>query len=451
MATPVIMPKLEMSQETATIIEWLKLEGDQVENGEPLFVVETDKVTIEIESPAAGILSGIRYPSQQVVPVTEIIAYVLLPGEEVPAADLQPVVPRAEAIVEKKSKGRATPVARRLAEAHGVDVSSLRGTGTGLRITREDVEAALATEPGPMFAEPSNKVRATPAARRVARERGVDLGTVTGTGPRGRVQAADVPSFVQDPSTAAESATDLTLAARAIPLRGIRRTIAERMTFSYQTAPHITLTVRVVMDSFEETRAQLNAKAEATGQAHISATALIVKAVSWTLTRHPWLNSTLRDETIHLLPEINIGIAVSLVEGLIVPTVRQADRKSVSQIAAEVNDLSSRARNNQLAPADVADGTFTVTHLGPFGIEPFTAIINPPQAAILAVGTIQKEVVVDAGDPTLSDAPASDAVTVRPVMRLTLSADHRVVDGAVAAHFMRDLREGLETPALLLW
>ena len=215
------------------------------------------------------------------------------------------------------------------------------------------------------------------------------------------------------------------------------------------------------MSGFEETRTQLNAKAEATGQTHVSATALITKAVAWALARHPWLNSTLRDETIHLLSEINIGIAVALEEGLIVPTVRHADRKSISQIAAEVYDLSRRARNNQLTPADVADGTFTVTNLGPLGIEQFTAIINPPQAAILAVGAMQNEVMVlpedskpnaaTSGDLAFAGAFAGSEIAVRPAMRMTLSADHRVVDGAVAAHFMRDLREGLETPALLLW
>jgi len=258
-----------------------------------------------------------------------------------------------------------------------------------------------------------------------------------------------------------------------IPLQGMRRTIAERMTASYQTVPHITFTVRVDMSAFERARAQLNARAEATGQPRVSATALFVKAVAWALKHHPWLNSTLRqcsgqalrqaqgkhlrqaqgrhlrqrsgqalrDEEIHLLPEINVGVAVALEEGLIVPVVHQADRKSVAEIGAEVNDLATRAREGQLTPADVTGGTFTVSNLGPFGIEQFTAIINPPQAAILAVGATRPEPVVD----------EEGEVVVRPVMRMTLSADHRVVDGATAARFLADLREALEAPTLLLW
>jgi pyruvate dehydrogenase E2 component (dihydrolipoamide acetyltransferase) len=278
-------------------------------------------------------------------------------------------------------------------------------------------------------------VRATPAARRVARERGVDLSVVPGSGPRGRVQAADVLAFA--PAAVPEGLAEV------IPLHGMRRTIAERMSASYRTAPHIALTVRVDMGDLEEARARLNAKsqAEAAGGPHVSVTALIVKAVAWTLKRHPWLNSTLREEAIHLLPEINVGVAVALPQGLIVPVVSRADRKGVAEIAAEVQDLTDRAREGRLAPADVAGGTFTVTNLGPLGIEQFTAIINPPQAAILAVGVTQPEVVPD----------DVHQVTVRPVMRMTLSADHRIVDGAVAAHFLNDLREALETPALLLW
>lgn len=226
-----------------------------------------------------------------------------------------------------------------------------------------------------------------------------------------------------------------------IPLQGMRRTIAERMTASYQTAPHITLTVRVDMGAFEEARAQLNARAEATGQPRISVTALLVKAVAQTLRRHPWLNSTLRDQEIHLLPEININVAVALDDGLIVPVVHGADGKSVAEISAEVRDLVARAREGRLTPADVTGGTFTISNLGPFGIEQFTAIINPPQAAILAVGITRPEPVAD----------EEGRVTVRPVMRMTLSADHRIVDGAVAAHFLTDLREVLENPILLLW
>ena len=471
MANPVIMPKLEMAQETATVIEWLKQEGEQVEKGEPLLTVETDKVTIEIESPASGILAGVRVGPQQVVPVTEIIAYILQPGEELP--EELPQVTKAPAPPPPQAPPTppvaATFVAQRLAAAHGVDLSTVAGTGPGGRITKTDVElvlseaegAALAAPARPAAEPPSSKVRATPAARRVARERGVDISAVTGSGPRGRVQAADALALALTSGPSPE----IGRGENVIPLQGMRRTIAERMTASYQTTPHITFTVRVDMSAFEGTRARLNARAEATGQPRVSATALFVKAVAWALKRHPWLNSTLRqaqgrhlrqaqgrhlrqrsgqalhEEEIHLLSEINVGVAVALEEGLIVPVVHQADCKSVAEIGAEVNDLATRAREGQLTPADVTGGTFTVSNLGPFGIEQFTAIINPPQAAILAVGATRPEPVVD----------EEGEVVVRPMMRMTLSADHRVVDGATAARFLDDLREALETPTLLLW
>jgi pyruvate dehydrogenase E2 component (dihydrolipoamide acetyltransferase) len=440
MAIPVIMPKLEMSQETSTVVEWLKQEGETVVKGEPLLTIETDKVTIDIESPGSGILVGVRVGPQEVVPVTDIIAYILQPGEELPqeagpGAVSPPsesaIVPTTSATTEAEA---ATPVAQRLAAAHSVDLSAVVGTGAGGRVTKADVELVLsAPQPRPEQAPPG-KVRATPAARRFARERGIDLATVAGSGPQGRIQAADVAAFVPIPAGEAPSA-------EVVPLTGIRHTIAARMTASSQTIPHITLTLRVDMNNLEEMRTRLNSKAEAEGLPRVSVTVLLVKAVAWALKRNRFLNSTLKDEEIHLLPEVNVGVAVALEEGLIVPVLRQADRKSVSELSAEVSDLTIRAREGRLTPSDVAGGTFTISNLGPFGIEQFTAIINPPQAGILAVGTTQPEVVVD----------GEGQIAVRPMIRVTLSADHRIVDGAVAARFLADLREALEAPTLLLW
>ena len=429
MPVPVINPKLEMAQEAATVVEWLKREGERVEKGEPLLTVETDKVTVEVESPASGVLAGVRAVPGQVVPVTEVIAYILQPGEELSESASQQIGRLADLPL-PLSSAPATPVAQRLAAAAGVDLSAVQGTGLRGRVTKVDVMAAAAPPPG--------KVRATPAARRSAREQEVDLQTIAGSGPRGRVQAADVATVALTPGPSPQIGRGETV---VVPLAGMRRTIAERMTASYREAPHITFTVRVDMSGFERVRAQFNARAEAAGVPRASVTALIVKAVAWALKRHPYLNSTLRGEEIHLLPEVNVGVAVALEEGLIVPVVREADRKGVAEITAGVHDLTVRAREGQLGPADVAGGTFTVSNLGPFGIEQFTAIINPPQAAILAVGATQPEPVVD----------EEGQVVVRPVMRMTLSADHRVVDGAIAARFLADLREALEAPALILW
>lgn len=216
--------------------------------------------------------------------------------------------------------------------------------------------------------------------------------------------------------------------------------IAERLTASYQNIPHISFTARVDMSGFNAARAELNAHAAAAGLPRVSVTALMVKAVAYALQRHPWLNSSLLGDEIHLRKDINVGVAVALETGLIVPVVRQADRKGLAQLAAEVDDLSARARAGQLTPADVSGGTFTISNLGPFGVEQFTAIINPPQAAILAVGATQLEAV-----------PLADGtIAARPVLRLTLSADHRIVDGAVAARFLGDLQALLAAPTSML-
>jgi len=404
-ATPVIMPKFEMSQETAIVVEWLKQEGEEVKKGEPLLTVETDKVTMDVEAPATGILAGVQAAPGQVVPVTQVIAYILAPGERLDESASRRV--SAEQIANRESQITAAPIT-----------------------------------PAPL----PERVRATPVARRIARERGVNLATMTGSGPRGRIQAADVRAAASAPSTPLMAGPGPSPEVRGgeaeiVPLQGMRRTIAERMTASYQTAPHITFTVRVDMSGFERVRAQFNAKAQAMGQPRASVTVLIVKAVAWALKRHPFLNSTLHGDEIHLLPEVNVGVAVALEEGLIVPVVHDADRKAVGEIAAGVHDLTVRAREGRLIPGDVAGGTFTVSNLGPFGIEQFTAIINPPQAAILAVGATQSEPVVN----------EEGEIVARPIMRMTLAVDHRIVDGVIAARFLADLREALEAPALILW
>jgi len=427
MATPFIMPKVEMAQEAATVLQWLKREGEHVEKGEPVLVVETDKVSLDVEAPASGILAGIRVKPQEQVPVTEVIAYILEPGEPLPAGPslAAKVTPSESGLSRGTVAGLAT---QHSAMEHRTELDAARGAGPNGRIPRPNAQATPAAGQ-----TPPGGLRATPAARRLARERGIDLAAVSPSGPRQRVQAADV--LASRPIASPPAVT-----AEVIPLVGVRRTIAERMTRSYQTVPHTTFTVRVDTGAFEEVRARLNAGVEAAGGRRISVTAFLVRAVGWALEHHPWLNSTLANDEVRLLREINVGVAVALPEGLIVPVVHGADHKGVAEIAVELDDLTTRAREGRLLPADVAGGTFTVSNLGPFGIEQFTAIINPPQAAILAVGAIQREIVAGEGDRIL----------VRPVMRLTLSADHRIVDGAVAASFLSDLRRVLEEPILLL-
>jgi pyruvate dehydrogenase E2 component (dihydrolipoamide acetyltransferase) len=436
MAVDVIMPKVDMDQETGTVLQWLKKEGEKVEQGETILEIETDKVAIEVEAPASGILSGILVREGDTVPIATVIARILEAGDtNSPRLGSQGV--------------RATPVARKLAEAAGIDVAGITGTGRGGKVTRQDVQAEwqsgsvaggkLQVAGGKSeIRYPKSeigKVCATPAARRLAREQGVELASLRGSGPNGRVQAGDVRTALETQLQSPQRAAPY----EAIPLRGKRRAIAERMTASYQNAPHITFTARVDMSGFEEARARLNARI-VEGAARISATALLVKIVAQTRARHPWLNSALQDEEIRLYRDVHIGVAVALEDGLIVPVVRDADKKGVAQIAAEVRDLSTRAREGKLAQVEVREGTFTISNLGPFGVEQFTAIINPPQAAILALGAIQPEAVPD----------SEGHVVVRPIMRITLSADHRVIDGAVAARFIADLKAALEAPVLLL-
>ncbi|MCC6905033.1 MAG: 2-oxo acid dehydrogenase subunit E2, partial [Anaerolineae bacterium] len=377
-----------MDQATGTVVEWLKQDGEPVSEGEVILIIETDKVSIEVESPGTGVLAGITAKPGDVVPIATTIAYILKPGE-VPPQGTAPVQPPASAATSatpaEASRVDATPLARNVAAAVGVDLSEGAGTGPRGRVTRADVEAALSTAPPPVVFD--GKVNATPAARRLAREGEIDLPGISGSGPGGRIQAADVLAY-QPPAPAAAPITPEPVAASAeaeiIPLVGMRRTIAERMLASYQSIPHITFTVRVDMTRFNAVRADLNAHAEKQGASRISATALLVRLVASALTRHPHLNSSLRGEEIHVHRAVNIGVAVALKSGLIVPVVKGADRKGIATIAAEVDDLAERARQGKLLPADVTEGTFTISNLGPFGVEQFTALINPPQSGILA-------------------------------------------------------------------
>jgi pyruvate dehydrogenase E2 component (dihydrolipoamide acetyltransferase) len=452
MPSPVIMPKFEMSQETAQLIEWHKKEGDEINKGETLLSVETDKVTMEIESPASGILAGVTAQPGDVVPVTSVIAYILKPGEELPVSvpkpeetvssidrpSLEP--PPQEISAEEK---RVTPLAQRMASASGLDISNLKGSGRGGQILRSDVEAALSGENKPknMTGEEqeSGKLRASPAARRIARELNIDLRFVKGSGKRNRIQgediiAADRRETEEKEVIPAEDQYD------TIQLQGVRRTIAEKMQHSFQTAPHITFTTRVDTTAFSQVRSELNTHSDSQGGPRISVTALLVKLVGAALVRRRELNSVLMGEEIHRYSTAHVGVAVALPEGLIVPVIREAEVKPVSTIASELSELTERARKGQLVPSEVSGGTFTISNLGPFGIEQFTAILNPGQAGILAIGsTIQEPLVVDG------------QLEIRPVMHMTLSADHRIVDGAQAAHFLAELRRFIENPTLLLW
>lgn len=437
---PVIMPKFGFTQEESEILEWKVKNGDRVEQGDPLAVVSTDKVSMEVEAPESGIVAGIRYPAGTVVPVTEVIAYILQPGETLPAEAVSAAGIPKEGIAEKApsapSSAPMTPVAARLAAALGVDASQIPGTGPGGRITRADVERYASTK------QQFEKVRATPAARRLAREQNVDLRSISGSGPRGRIQEEDVRRFLQQRSqpTPAETAVTLpsSVAWQDFPLQGMRKTIAANMLRSWQSIPAIQLEVDVDM---EASLTLLQLAQQRAGEGKVSLTALLVKAVAWALRRYPRLNAHLIDgDILREWNEVHLGIAVALEDGLIVPVLHHPDKKGILQIAEELNDLISRARAQQLRQTDLQDATFTISNLGMFGIDRFTAIINPPQVAILAVSAIRKTFVAnELGQPVLHS-----------MANFRLSADHRAVDGALAARFMADLRQALQSPMEML-
>jgi pyruvate dehydrogenase E2 component (dihydrolipoamide acetyltransferase) len=446
LAKEVILPKFGFTQEESEILEWLKKEGEKVEKGEPIAVVTTDKISMEVESPESGILAGIKYPVGSIVPVTKIIAFILDPGEKVPDTDQpetktrqdlpQPAAEETESGVAADKTVKISPVAARMIEEKRLDASSIKGTGSGGQITREDVEAHMLSSASAAF----GRINATPAARRVAAESSVNLTQIKGSGPFGRIQENDVrsaatTSIPKEITTAPSGAIH-----KEIPLVGMRRTIAENMQRSMQQAPHMTLQVDVQVDSAENLRGDANSHiAEKAGK--ISATAVLVKACALAIRKNMIINSQLTSDKILVKEVINVGVAVAIEDGLIVPVVANADAKSIGQISLEVNDLAQRARFARLKPQDLMDGTFTISNLGMLGIDRFTAIINPPQAAILAVGAIRKQIV-----PDDSDAPV---IRFARMMTLTLSADHRIMDGAQAAYFLADLKNLLENPGEL--
>jgi pyruvate dehydrogenase E2 component (dihydrolipoamide acetyltransferase) len=446
MATEVIMPKFGFTQEDSQIVEWFVKEGDTVAAGDPLLEVTTDKVNMEVEAPKTGILGGIRAAAGDTVPVTRIIAYILEPGEKAPPVDRVPAVtPAASSAMTETTPSTphlvsgATPVAARIAAASGIKLAGIPGTGPGGRVTRKDVELFLGEQSGRDHTGRDGKVRATPAARRVAREAGVDLAAVSGSGPRGRVQAQDVTgaaaSLVRSPIKPEIAAGEPV----RVPFTTMRRTIARTLQRSMQEAPHITFQADIDMTAIQALVAK-DHELRPVDAAKVTLTAALARAVAWTLARHPTLNSHMGEDELILWPVAHIGIPVALDDGLIVPVVKDAGSKGIGRLSDEIRDLVRRARQGKLRPDELVGGTFTISNLGMFGIDRFTAIIHPPQVAILAVGRTNRVFVPD----------AQDRPVARPICTMTLSVDHRGVDGAVAARFMSDLREVVQVPELML-
>jgi pyruvate dehydrogenase E2 component (dihydrolipoamide acetyltransferase) len=450
MAKSVIMPRFGMTQEEADVVRWLCADGDRVEQGDPICEVTTDKVNMEVEAPASGILTGIRFEEGDTVPVTTIIAYIVNEQEyqdqsygtkevqqEPSSQPEEPVTP--------SSTINATPLAQRMAAVEGLSLEGMQGSGARGRITREDIHRAMNNRtPAATSQNLVGKTPASPAARSLAAQYGIELSDVPGTGPEGRVQGWDVQKYqqalVEVPQSAQVLAGDVAPdGVDVLPIEGMRRTIANRLQASYQQAPHIFVNMEIMMDRAIALRAAINPRLPA-GREPVSMTALIIKACALALRDQPLLNSLLIEDRIHRHHQINIGMAVALEDGLIVPVIHDADRQGVNQLGDMVADLSQRARQGKLRPQDVSGGTFSISNLGMFGVDQFTAIINPPQVGILAVGRIARRFVPDENDQPVA----------RSLMNVTLSADHRVIDGLVAARFLNALRERLENPNLLL-
>jgi len=418
----VIMPKLGLTMEEGTIIRWLKGEGEEVEKGEPLFEVQTDKVVMEVEAPASGILGKILTPEGDTVPVVQVIAYLLEPGEEAPEEWPIPVAV-AEAVPAKPISGAkvlATPAARRLARDKGIDLAQVRGSGEGGMVTREDLLRFLEEKPAPQVMAPE-RVKASPRARRLAQEKGVDLSSVRGTGPQGRITEKDLLDF---------------LAAQELLTPGpIQRLTAQRMTKSFTSTPHFYLTIEVNATKLVELRERLRPIIEEKAGVRLTFTDILIVLVAKALRDHPLANASWEEGRIRLCKEINIGLATAVEEGLVVPVIKRADEKGLAQIAGERKELADKAAEGRLRLEELEGGTFTLTNLGMFGVDEFGAIINPPQSAILAVGRIAERPVVEKGE-----------VVARPTIRLTLSVDHRVLDGAEGARFLSDLKALIEEP-----
>ena len=424
MAKDVIMPALGMVQETGTLIQWLKSAGDSVMKGEPLMEIETDKATVEIEAPASGILSNVTAQAGDVIPVGQRIALILAPGESDSGSTPQtPPTPASSPESDSKPVSfTATPVAARLAAEHNLDISQIKPNGGQIR--KEDVLAYLDNQNKPIT---GTRILASPKARRLGQERGLDLKTISGSGPDGAILAIDLPT--ESPS----------LARRGVRGEGevsrIWRVMVDRLSQAWTTIPHFYLIREINASRLVAWREKVqNNSAE-----KITYTDLLVRLTAAALRKYPRLNASWQDENIIFNSKINIGLAVAVDDGLVVPVIHHADEMNLSQLALRRSEIVTRAKSNKLSLDDLSGGTFTISNLGMYGVDAFNAIINPPQAAILAVSRIADRVV-----------PLNGRPAVQPMMTLSLSCDHRVVDGARGAEFLQALANLIEEPLQLL-
>jgi len=406
MAVSVVMPALEMAQETGKVISWRKREGEQVAKGEPLLEVETDKAVVEVESPGDGILSSVSAREGAVIPVGQTIAWLLAPGEAPPIATAP------------------TQTGRRQDSAAGGPSATSAGASTP-------------TAPVP------TELRISPKARRLAREHGVDVTRLRGSGPGGEILAEDILQAAKGAGAAAATAPAAPSAAeKPQPSAGqieslgtVGRLMAARTAQSWTTVPHFFVTRDVDAGGLLEAQARVSVEVERAQGFKATLTDLLVALVARVLAKHPRMNASWAAESIRHNPEVNVAIAVAVEEGVVAPVLHKANLSKIAEIAMRRRELAERAKSSRLQPTDITGGTFTISNLGMYNVDAFTAIIVPPQAAILAVGRATDRVIAVDGKPA-----------VRPMMTLTLSTDHRVADGARAALFMNDLVDAIREP-----
>jgi pyruvate dehydrogenase E2 component (dihydrolipoamide acetyltransferase) len=414
MASEVKLPRLGQGMESGTIVKWLKAEGDRVEKGEPLYELDTDKVTQEVEAEASGVLLKIAVAEGE-ADVGTTIAVIGEQGEEVP----------------ELGNGGAPQSAEKPAEAPAREPERAEGRAASAAEQVTEVREPVQTDGA------GARIKASPLARRIARERGIELGSLKGTGPEGRVVAEDVERAAAGAPAAPVGGQTPAVAGTVerVPLTSVRRTIARRLTEAWQ----IPVFQLVASADMSRVNGLLERLREDDAGPRVTVTDVLTKASAAALMRHREVNAQWSDDAILLFPTANIGIAVAAPQGLVVPVIKNAERLHLAEIAAARSDVVTRARENKLRQEDLDGGTFTISNLGMYRVERFTAVLNPPQAAIVAVGAIEDAVI-----------PISDEVVVRPLMTLSATFDHRTVDGAPAANFLQTLKELLEEPGLML-
>jgi len=461
LATSIVMPQMGYDMQQGTVVRWHKQEGDAVARGDVLADIETDKATVEFEAFVSGVLRKIVAQEGIAIPVGDLIAVITGPDEALPEGLLsgtgsgntddapagngatsvaaQPVSTVASAPTAAAPVGevRASPIARRLAREKGIDLAVVTGTGPGGRIVEQDVlNHTEETQTSPV-AVVSGEVRASPIARRLAREGGIELALVTGTGPGGRIVEQDVLNHLESASQPSSDTAGASAEPERVELSRMRQTIAKVTSDSKRDIPHFYVSSEVDMTKATEMRGDLNEVLS--GESRVSVNDLVVKACAMALQKFPKFNAFYQGGHLQMNPDVNIGIAIALESGLIVPGINGCQAKSLVEIAAASRDLIARAHSGTLRNEEYSGTTFSVSNLGMFDVDSFTAIIYPPHAAILAVGRVKEQAVVRDGQ-----------ISIAQIMTATLSVDHRVADGAEAARFIMEIKGLLEKPAALI-